>query len=243
MEHGFVPSKAARERLDGLTGTLALALDEGACDDWARAHAALSPLTAPAEGVRCQTMELMGISYLMVFNEGDAEASLTPRDPRYTQVWLPLEDRRFAYRGQAFRLAACQSAVFVAAAEEGLPPYRPDIEMADIPLTVLQSVPETLAAGTERWLLDARFTLEYTDRPVYVRLEGFRECAYVSMNGKKAGNALFAPCRLEVTDHVLPGENSLRIQFLPPSANRFNGANLPWGPGECRVEQEKEHKK
>jgi hypothetical protein len=71
----------------------------------------------------------------------------------------------------------------------------------------------------------AGFTLEETDpgQRYLVDLGSVHFTADVRVNGQDAGTLLFSPYRLDVTDHLVAGENQIEVTVTPAPRNGFIG--------------------
>ena len=76
---------------------------------------------------------------------------------------------------------------------------------------------------------DARFVLN---------LGQVATCASVAVNGEHVGDVLFAPYKLDITDALVKGENTIQITVTPRTWNRYAGFSLAYAAASAAGDQD-----
>jgi len=200
------------------------------------------PFYQPPSPLRVQRMKKHGVSYMTVFNEGNAPAQVDTTG--YTQIWLPFEEQRLQLSAGPVVLLPGKTAVLVNAPDEELPVYGKTMQMISLEWHCSWKVinkREILSVSASE-LVNYRFSapeLQYTDfttdielpdfRKVFLSLKIERECAYVMFNGLNAGACLLPDTLLDLTAFAHIGINTLSIRVMATPANYFNLAAIPCG--------------
>lgn len=199
------------------------------------------PLDKQPSGLRVQRLRMHGIDYMTAFNEGTRRERLDAAG--YTQVWFPLEDRRWRIGGMPVELDAGQTAVLVNAPEEALPVYGDGLQALALPLTGPWSVtvegktaqldaadvPGFRFSGETAACADYQTVFTLPEPYAAVSLAVGTECAEVFIDGLRAGFCLAPSAAVPFPDALSAGPHSLLVRLYATAANLYGGAAIPCG--------------
>lgn len=87
-------------------------------------------------------------------------------------------------------------------------------------------------SGTASYVTEFKVPSFKKEERVYISLEGLSDVATVRVNGKECGIAWTAPYRVDITDAVRKGKNTLELDVTNTWANALNGADNGKAPFE-----------